>query len=109
MKKPVICGIVLNEPSNIIDALIEHNGGDCTAAYGVHVFDDYAPAVAGFSETNDIVYDFDKMVQLHMERDGMTQEEAEKFVNFNVISTFAGMERPPVILYPVDGYEKEEA
>ena len=51
---------------------------------------------------------FDKMVQLHMERDGMTQEEAEKFVNFNVISTLAGMERPPVILYPVEGYEKEE-
>lgn len=108
MKIPVICGIALKEKDDVIEALALHNGGDHTATYGVCLFDDYAPAVAGFSEKNEVIYDYEKMVQLLMERDGMTREDAEGFINFNTIPTLTYMKNPPVILYPADEYEEED-
>ena len=63
--------------------------------------------MAGFSEKNEVIYDYEKMVQLLMERDGMTCEDAEGFIIFNTITTITYMKNPPVILYPVDEYEEE--
>lgn len=63
--------------------------------------------MAGFSEKNEVIYDYEKMVQLLMERDGMTREDAEGFINFNTIPTLTYMKNSPVILYPVDEYEEE--
>lgn len=60
MKIPVICGIALKEKDDVIEALTLHNGGDHTATYGVCLFDDYAPAVAGFSEKNEVIYDYER-------------------------------------------------
>lgn len=108
MKLPVICGITLKEKGDVIEALAIHNDGDQTALYGVCLFDDYAPAVAGSSEKNEVVYDYEKMIQLLMERDGMTYEDAAEFINYNAIRSLTYMEKPPVILYPVDSYEEGE-
>lgn len=50
--------------------------------------------MAGFSEKNEVIYDYEKMVQLLMERDGMTREDAEGFINFNTIPTLTYMKKP---------------
>lgn len=73
-----------------------------TSRKGVAVFDDMAPAFIGFTNDNRAVYDYRKMVQYHMETNGMTEEDAEEYIDFNVMGTLSCMEKPPVILYPVD-------
>jgi hypothetical protein len=41
--------------------------------------------------SNDIaVYDYDKCAKVLMRRDGMTQEEAYEFLDFNVVGSYVG-------------------
>lgn len=107
MKKPIINGITISTSADVLEALSEQCGKE--AVQGVCVFDDYATAVIGFTEDNRIAYSYDKMVEFLAERDGTDPDDAAEFINFNVISTLPYMEKPPVILYPPDGYEEEEA
>ena len=68
------------------------------------VFDgpDYDDAIVGVSDDGRVVYDFEKMLDVLMTRDGMTVEEAMDFVNYNTIRAipYAG-ERAPVVMYPL--------
>lgn len=40
------------------------------------------------------VYDYDKCVQVLVNRDGMTWEEAEEFLEFNTLSAYVGENGP---------------
>ena len=41
-----------------------------------------------------VIYDEDKCIQILMERDGMTDEEAEEFFEFNVVGAYVGEYTP---------------
>ena len=66
------------------------------------IFDnpDYDTAIIGVSEDGRVVYDYDEMVLYLMDGDGMTEEEAEDFINYNTIRSlpYAG-EGAPIIVY----------
>ena len=53
------------------------------------------------------VYDHGKCVQVLMERDGMTEEEAEEFMDFNVTGAWVG-KGTPVFLRPMSIAEADE-
>lgn len=40
------------------------------------------------------VYDYDRAVKVFMERDGMTNDEAIEFMDFNVVGAFVGEATP---------------
>jgi hypothetical protein len=47
------------------------------------------------------VYDFDKLIAILIERDGMSDEEAREFFEFNVIGAYVGP-RTPIYLHKYD-------
>lgn len=51
-----------------------------------YTLNDHHPHVA--------VYDYDKCVAVLVERDGMTEEEAEEFLSFNTLSAYVGENGP---------------
>lgn len=65
------------------------------------VFDnpDYDDAIIGVTEEGRVVYDFDAMVKILVERDGMDETEAIEFIEYNTIRAlpYAG-ENPPIIM-----------
>lgn len=103
MKTPIINGIELNTVDDVFEALGEHAGSDFEST---GVFDNLNPAIVGFSHDNRVIYDYKKIVQVFMERDGMTEEEAIEFTEFNTMRTLPYMGKQPVILYPLDGYKE---
>ena len=40
------------------------------------------------------VYDYDKCIEVHVTRDGMTHEEADEFLSFNTLGAFVGENGP---------------
>ena len=68
------------------------------------VFDapDYDDAIVGVSDDGNVIYDFDAMVKILQERDGMTDEEAVDFISYNTMRSipYAG-EHPPIIIYRI--------
>jgi hypothetical protein len=51
-----------------------------------HTLNHHRPHVA--------VYDYDKCVQVLVERDGMTEEEADEFLSFNTLGAWVGENGP---------------
>ena len=45
-----------------------------------------------------VVHDFDKMKKIFMERDGMTEEDAEEWISFNITGAWIG-DTTPITLY----------
>lgn len=63
---------------------------------------DYEDAFIGVSSDDKAVYDYDKMI-LCLMKDGMTDEEAMEFIDFNTIRALPYIgDRAPVIMYSVD-------
>lgn len=65
------------------------------------VFDnpDYDDAIIGVTDEGRVVYDYDAMVRILVERDGMDETEAIEFIEYNTIRAipYAG-EYPPIII-----------
>ena len=62
----------------------------------------YDDALIGVTETNQAVYDFDKMVEWLIQNDGLSYEEAVEFIEYNTIRALPYLgERAPIILYPI--------
>lgn len=60
----------------------------------------YDDALVGVTESNQAVYDFDKMVDWLCEHDGLSYEEAVEFIEFNTIRALPYYgEEAPVIIY----------
>jgi hypothetical protein len=52
-----------------------------------------------------LVYDGMKIIDIFVDRDGMTPEEAEEFIEFNIEGGYIG-EETPVVMWPVqEDYE----
>ena len=83
-----------------IDWLIEHDEEILTA-------DGFDYALIGVCERAGqptiAMYDKDKCINLLIERDGMTEEEAEEYFYFNVVGAWVGEYTPCVVtLYKED-------
>ena len=62
------------------------------------VFDN---AIIGVGERNNtdsmIVYDYDKMVKVLVTRDDMSYEEAEEYIEFNIVGAWIGDTTPIIV------------
>lgn len=62
---------------------------------------DYDSAIIGISEGGRVIYDYDKMVEWLVEKDGMTPEEAMEFIDYNTIRALPYFANSPIIMYPL--------
>ena len=67
---------------------------------------DYADAVIGISHDDRLVYSYDKMIEHLMRVDGMTEEEAADFIDYNTIRSLGYASsygaNPPIIMYDLE-------
>jgi hypothetical protein len=65
---------------------------------GVVLADGFENALLGLAERcgsdTVAVYDYEKAVAILMERDGMTDEEANEWMGFNVLGAYVGEQTP---------------
>ena len=54
--------------------------------------------ISGAGLSDRLCYDYDKCVQVFVERDGMSLEDAEEYFQFNVLGAYVG-DRTPVFLW----------
>ena len=78
---------------SVIDKIIDMGYED------VIIFEDpsYEDAFIGVTNSNQAVYDYEKMVEYLMKVDNMTHEEAVDFISYN--SSYYYGEEYPLILY----------
>lgn len=70
---------------------------------GTIILEGFDEAYIGATHEGAAVYDFEKMVEVLMKRDGMTDEEAMDWLNYNTIRSLDYIPDPtPVILYPLE-------
>ena len=64
-------------------------------------WDGFDSAIIGVGERNNtdsmIVYNYDKMINILVTRDSMTHEEAEEYLDFNVIGAWIGDTTPIIV------------
>jgi len=77
-------------------------------AEGAIILDGLDDAIVGvveeFGNGRRVLYSTDKIIDLLMERDGMTDEEAIEFFEFNIIGSYNG-EGMPIFVTPYDAYD----
>lgn len=70
----------------------------------VLLMDGFDEALIGFSQRINepmlAVYSWEKMMDVCMETDGMTWEDAEEYISYNCIGAWVG-EQTPIIVMPV--------
>ena len=69
---------------------------------GTILLDGYDEAYIGASSDGRAVYDYNKMVETLMTRDGMTDEEAVEWISYNTIRALDYMDPAPIVVYPVE-------
>lgn len=66
------------------------------------VFDgpDYDDAIVGVTDEGQVVYDYHKMIECLMQQDGITEDEAIDFIEYNTIRALQYMvgENLPIIM-----------
>lgn len=67
---------------------------------------DYDSAIIGYDENSRrIVYDYEKMIEHLIDKEGMTYEEAVEFIDYNTIPSCAYMgSNAPIILRNITDY-----
>ena len=71
-------------------------------------FDDAIIGLCRVKGRPDIVaYDYEKCVGVLTERDGMSREEAEEFLEYNTLGTYVG-ERTPAFVQPMTREELDD-
>lgn len=62
----------------------------------------YDTAIVGYTDDNEIVYDYALMVEYLVREEGMTEEEAAEWVSYNTARALPYMgECHPIIMYPI--------
>lgn len=66
-------------------------------------FSEYEDALIGVSTNYQAVYEYEKIVEILMNRDEMTEEEAIDWVEYNVLRAIPYMgENPPVVIHRIE-------
>lgn len=75
----------------------------------VMVMDDYDEAVIGMTLDNRLIYSLDKIRQILMDVDGMTQEDAEDYISYNIVGSInPNDDRYPILAYDLNVFIGEE-
>lgn len=69
---------------------------------------DFDDAIIGTDENYKVVYDYDKMVDCLVNEDGMSEEEAVEFIDYNTIRALPYVENAPIIVHGIDCYTSTE-
>ena len=72
------------------------------------VFDgpDFDEAIRGVTDEGQVVYDYNAMVRCMMQHDGITEEEAIEFIEYNTIRALPYFgPNAPIIMHPIEVYE----
>lgn len=88
----------LNTENDIKELIADYEYEDIT----IFSNPDYASAFIGISEDNRAVYDYDKMVEFLMDKDGMTDIEAIEFIEYNTIRSLPYFENAPIIVHSLE-------
>ena len=64
----------------------------------VFVNPSYETAIVGVSYDDRAIYDLDLMIDYLVENDGMTEEEALEFIDYNTVRAWDYMEGAPIIM-----------
>lgn len=71
------------------------------------LMDGFDEALIGFSQRINepllAVYSWEKMMNLCVKRDGMTEDEADEYISYNCIGAWVG-EQTPIIVMPLNTY-----
>lgn len=79
-----------------IDDILESRGESVLLADG---FDDAFIGVSQrINEPLLAVYSYDKMVEVLVVRDGMTEDEACEYIDFNVVGAWVGEQTPIIVI-----------
>lgn len=70
----------------------------------IQIFDS---AIIGVSHDDRVVYDYDEMVVGFAEENGITEEDAIDFIEFNTIRSLPYVEDSPIIVHRIFDYMKE--
>lgn len=63
---------------------------------------DYDSAIIGITEDNQVVYNYDKMIEYLVQEDDMSYEEAADFISYNTIRSLSYVGKDaPVIMYSI--------
>ena len=82
----------------IIDSIIEIEGEDNKIQLADGFEDAYIGLVRQFTEPSLAVYDRNKCIQILVDRDGMSEDEAEEYFQFNVEGAWVGENTPMFLL-----------
>ena len=64
---------------------------------------DFADAVVGASDDGRVVYDYERMVRSLMRKDGMDEEEAREYIDYNTIRALPYMgDKAPIVVYGIE-------
>ena len=90
---------------NIVNTLIDSGIND-DMVQGMVIIDDMDEAVVGYVENNDhklqLVYDYNKILDIFIKRDNMTYDEAMEFVDYNF---HFSEEQKPLIMYTMEEWK----
>lgn len=84
-----------------VEELLLNNGYD-----GVTYLEnfDYEDALIGVTSDNRCVYDYDKMVEYLVSKQGFSEEEAAEWISYNTIRALPYMgENAPVVMFHLTG------
>lgn len=80
------------------DSLIERGYEDSI----VLEIPDFIDAVVGISQNEQVIYDFEKMVEHLVIKENMTEDEAVEFIEYNTINALPYMgDKRPIIMYKI--------
>ena len=79
------------------DILIE-NGYSIEGWEEAVEYPEYRDALIGFTDDFRLVYDYDEIVRILMERDGATLEDAQDYVDFNLVGVNIFGRKMPLII-----------
>ena len=66
---------------------------------------DYVTAICGVTYNNEVVYDFEKMVEYLIKYEDMNYDEAIDFIYYNASFGMSGY-KMPIIMYPIEHHEE---
>lgn len=81
--------------------LIEDSGYNTDGFENTIEFDEYRDALIGFTDDYRLVYDYDAIVKILMNRDNMTSDEAAEFIDHNVAGFRISGVNAPIIIYRI--------
>ena len=83
------------------EALAEVYGDDLLFADG---FDGAIIGIADGHDSGRVIYDYEKMIEVFMEREDATYSEAVEWLDFNTVGSYVG-EQTPIYLRRIENYE----